>query len=333
MLHFSKDLIKNQSEIDDPNDSNSWAMRIQELNNLFFSQNSDQFLYLWWTEISDKDTTEKLDKILTELYHVFLCFHYPTAEDLLGSLYQYYFDDESRKALGEFYTPKAVADCILNNCGYESNLNVSKLIDPACGSGSFLIEALYRFLQDAEKSVSNLGWVSILDNLLKNRRIVGLDINPFACALARIRFMIELLPYYFNALNENSDFAISKIPIFTADALQIDSQVPQYDLDDFYSSFDFVVGNPPYLDVKFLSKAQREYYLGKSSAGKSYETATGRLNLYVLFLERAISPHIGLLRENGKMGLILPTAFMVYSGYGKKIRKMLLSQTSLIRSH
>ena len=54
--------------------------------------------------------------------------------DLLGELYQSYFDPETRKALGEFYTPPEVVEFILDEGGYHGE---GRLLDPATGSGTF----------------------------------------------------------------------------------------------------------------------------------------------------------------------------------------------------
>jgi type I restriction-modification system DNA methylase subunit len=63
--------------------------------------------------------------------------------DILGNLYQSYFDPETRLALGEFYTPPEVVDFILDAVGYAGpQVIVSRLLDPACGSGTFLVHAL-----------------------------------------------------------------------------------------------------------------------------------------------------------------------------------------------
>jgi len=68
--------------------------------------------------------------------------------DLLGELYQRYFDRDTRKALGEFYTPGQVIEFILDECGYKGQRG-NRLLDPACGSGSFLASALRRYLKNS----------------------------------------------------------------------------------------------------------------------------------------------------------------------------------------
>lgn len=146
--------------------------------------------------------------------------------DLLGSLYQNYFEKETRKALGEFYTPKEVIDYILDMVGYRSDRSGiihQRLIDPACGSGTFLIEALDRWLKVASRLLQeqkSLNWKTLLEELCADARIVGLDIHPFACLMAQMNFLLHILPYYSEVVREiDKDFVLRRIPIFRTDTL------------------------------------------------------------------------------------------------------------------
>ncbi len=96
--------------------------------------------------------------------------------DLLGVLYQRYFDRDTRKALGEFYTPPEVIEFILDECGYKGQRG-DRLLDPACGSGSFLTAALRRYLKNVTGDAKRA-----LQDLTDGFGIVGFDINPFAVA-------------------------------------------------------------------------------------------------------------------------------------------------------
>lgn len=144
-------------------------------------------------------------------------------EDLLGELYQHYFDPETRKALGEFYTPIEVVDYILDAVEYKnSKILNQRILDPACGSGTFAVEALKRYLH-ASKEAQNSSpeyWCTTLKNLCDKPKIIALDINPFACLMAQIRFMMEIVPYYKLAKEENPDFVLTTIPIFRTDSLE-----------------------------------------------------------------------------------------------------------------
>lgn len=140
--------------------------------------------------------------------------------DPLGTLYQRYFDKETRKALGEFYTPQEVVEYILDAVGYEGRGIIGKrLLDPACGSGTFLVEALRRYLKASEQIADEKGWSKILEELCNEYRIVGFDIHPFATFMAQMQFMLVLIPVYKRAMDEDRRFVLSRLPIFRTDSL------------------------------------------------------------------------------------------------------------------
>ncbi len=141
--------------------------------------------------------------------------------DPLGTLYQRYFDKETRKALGEFYTPIEVVNYILDAVGYEGRSATEKrLLDPACGSGTFLVEALRRYLKASERVVEEKGgWSGILKTLCNEYCIAGFDIHPFATFMAQMQFMLVLIPAYKRAMEEDPRFVLNRLPIFRTDSL------------------------------------------------------------------------------------------------------------------
>ena len=140
--------------------------------------------------------------------------------DPLGTLYQRYFDKETRKALGEFYTPQEVVEYILDAVGYEGRSVLGKrLLDPACGSGTFLVEALRRYLKASEQDAEERSWSKILKELCNEYRIVGFDIHPFATFMAQMQFMLVLIPAYKKAMEEDPHFVLNRLPIVRTDSL------------------------------------------------------------------------------------------------------------------
>ena len=125
----------------------------------------EEDIFYWWTEFYQSLTKEQLwsssflgeiplvefssglrDLILALYKYDFSVI----AGDPLGDLYQKYFDKETRKALGEFYTQKEVVEYIIDSVGYQGRTIIDKrLLDPACGSGTFLVDALKRYLSEA----------------------------------------------------------------------------------------------------------------------------------------------------------------------------------------
>lgn len=110
-----------------------------------------------------------------------------STRDLLKKLYQYLVPQEVRHDLGEYYTPDWLAELILNEVRYDGNTS-KRVIDPACGSGTFLVLAIQRARQFAQDSKE--------PPLETAKRIVaniwGFDLNPLAVIAARTNFLFAL---------------------------------------------------------------------------------------------------------------------------------------------
>ncbi|GBD11748.1 hypothetical protein HRbin23_01425 [bacterium HR23] len=122
-------------------------------------------------------------------------------EDLLKELYQELVDPRTRHDLGEFYTPDWLAERTLREAGFGPE---TSLLDPACGSGTFLFTAI-RLLREA--GLKGEGLVRHV-----RERLAGLDIHPLAVIIARCNFVLALA----------SDLPVReavRIPIYMADAL------------------------------------------------------------------------------------------------------------------
>jgi hypothetical protein len=122
-------------------------------------------------------------------------------EDLLKELYQELVDPKTRHDLGEFYTPDWLAERTLREAGFSRE---TSLLDPACGSGTFLFTAI-RLLREqglkGEELVRHAGG-----------RLAGLDVHPLAVIIARCTFVLALAP----------DLPVAApvdVPIYMADAL------------------------------------------------------------------------------------------------------------------
>jgi len=107
-------------------------------------------------------------------------------EDILKGVYQELIDLDTRHALGEYYTPDWLCERILK----EFNLKEGKrVLDPACGSGSFLIAAVHRFRELNPKiSVEEL-----------NSSVYGIDIHPLSVQIAKTNMLLALGKEVINA--------------------------------------------------------------------------------------------------------------------------------------
>jgi hypothetical protein len=175
-------------------------------------------IFDWWADADKLEEPRFLCEAIAEAVLAVFQFDFSgLSGDLLGQLYQSYFDPETRKALGEFYTPPEVVEFILDQVGYQGTaVRTARLLDPACGSGTFLIHALRRYLQEnARRDPSQ-----VLNELIWGLRVVGFDINPFACLMAQVNYAAQLLPCYAQALARDPNFAIPLLPIFRTDSLR-----------------------------------------------------------------------------------------------------------------
>jgi hypothetical protein len=103
--------------------------------------------------------------------------------DNIQSFYQDIFGNGLRKSLGEFYTQDWIAELILDKVGYRGDGSV---LDPACGSGVFLIKAIYR----AMRSDLSRGVLSRWNHALGN--IIGFDLNPVAVFSSKLNYLMTL---------------------------------------------------------------------------------------------------------------------------------------------
>ncbi len=130
-------------------------------------------------------------------------------EDLLKQLYQNLVEPETRHELGEFYTPDWLAELTLREVGYRPG---QSLLDPACGSGTFLFTAIRLLVEQG------MTGRSLVEFALAN--IMGMDVHPLAVTIAKINYMLAILPH----IQDVSDRRQRAIPVAMANALQVPSK-------------------------------------------------------------------------------------------------------------
>lgn len=109
------------------------------------------------------------------------------SHDVLKSFYQSLVPEALRKALGEFYTPDWLVDVTCDRAQVADWEKV-RVLDPTCGSGSFLLEIIKRKRQIAEKS--KLSPLETLSKILNE--VWGFDLNPLAVQASRVNFLIAV---------------------------------------------------------------------------------------------------------------------------------------------
>lgn len=111
-------------------------------------------------------------------------------EDLLKELYQELVDPETRHDLGEFYTPDWLAELTLREAGFPprdaQEPGIPALLDPACGSGTFLFTAV-RLLRESGRRGKRLVEFCA-------EHLAGVDVHPLAVSIAKTNLLLALGP-------------------------------------------------------------------------------------------------------------------------------------------
>jgi hypothetical protein len=134
-------------------------------------------------------------------------------EDVLKGVYQQLIDPKDRHDLGEYYTPDWLCEQIIAELlpkqGYKA------VLDPSCGSGSFLRAAITHFQKHNTGGTDHDRLRAILSN------VQGIDIHPVAVTIARATYVLAL-----GKLINSARRAI-QIPVYLADSLFLPREVEQ----------------------------------------------------------------------------------------------------------
>jgi hypothetical protein len=109
--------------------------------------------------------------------------------DILSGVYDHYLEVEKRRDLGEVFTRPEVARYVLEACGWD---RTKTLLDPACGTGTFLVEAL----RDEIERLRAAGALDVNSAISLLGRLNGLDINPFSVSLSQIQILWHLIDLF-----------------------------------------------------------------------------------------------------------------------------------------
>ncbi len=112
-----------------------------------------------------------------------------TTRDLLKELYEALIPQSLRHHLGEYYTPDWLAELTLDRSGFTGVVG-QRLLDPACGSGTFLALAIRRVRERGDLDLRDRR--EIARTIVRD--IVGFDLNPLAVIAARTNFLLALGP-------------------------------------------------------------------------------------------------------------------------------------------
>ena len=272
--------------------------------------------------------------------------------DVLGNIYEQYLghilkktekrtklteSKAKRKEEGIYYTPSYIVDYIVRNTVGElvknkkTDVSKIKVLDPACGSGSFLIKTFdvlneYHSKKEGysqnKLDMSGTGTTYSTKLSILKDNIFGVDLDKQAVDIAQLNLLLKIaekkrrLPILQqnikngNSLIDDPNLAGDKAFKWNEEFAEIIGN----------GGFDVVVGNPPYVSVKALPQNEKTFFV------KSYETAKGQFDLYGLFIEKAIK----LMKEEGLFGFITSNTFLSNKDF-KLLRELIVNSTKIKR--
>lgn len=216
---------------------------------------------------------------------------------LLENVFEALVDDCEKRENGVVFTPCYIVEYILENTLNEQLAEDSVIIDPACGSGAFLVLAAEKLTLRLNKSVAET----------VSQNIFGIDLSE-----DNVRRTKELLTLLVLSYGESADSLCFNIKV--ADSLK----------ENWFElfgkkTFHFVIGNPPYVNTHDMSKDTISYLK------KNYRTTQkGTFNIFYAFIEQSMK----FLSPNGMLGFIIPNNYLTITA-AEDLRKYLVENKYL----
>jgi len=272
--------------------------------------------------------------------------------DVLGGMYEQYLSyvqgrkseekkKSKRKSHGIYYTPKHIVDYIIKETLGEvlkktkpKNISKIKVLDPACGSGSFLIASYDKILKHLTKQNPQTSLFAKFDILKEN--IFGVDLDSQAIEIAQLNLLLKVLsqkarlPELEHNLSSGNSLVsgeFDELEKYFGEKWQ--EQKPFNFEEEFKEvfeegGFDVIIGNPPWVSLKgkhksiSFSDVELEYFYENLNAN------TYAPNFYEMFIWKGLS----LLRDGGYFSFIVPDRFCANKQF-IKLRKHILKNFAL----
>lgn len=274
----------------------------ERINNLF-EQTKQEYQDIFDIDDKIKISTIALGFTINKIQSISLL---NSSQDAKGLAFQKFLSHHEKDGRGQFFTPEPVIDFCVEMMQPKPN---EKIIDPACGSGGFLMSAL-KYLQ---KNNNDLDTKSIV-----SENIFGADINKSIARIAKMKLLLE---------------ANGKTNVLCTNTLE--------DLDSLKLSlsnskgFDLVLANPPFGAKITNPSTLSKFDLGHkwSNHDKEYHKTKSvypNQNAEILFIERCLQ----LLNEGGRMAIVLPNGnfenpSLEYLRYYIKLKTKILAIVNL----
>jgi hypothetical protein len=244
--------------------------------------------------------------------------------DVLGGIFQKLISPEERHKFGQHYTDENIVDVINAFCIRRAEANV---LDPACGSGGFLVRAYYRKAQLPGRPEHH----ELLDGLY------GCDINPFPAHLATLNLAARSISQQENypLVVRKNFFKVSPRTSFCEIPKATRNEDGERDRKEIYlPELDAVVGNPPYVRQELIARAKqkgavkdqtKEYILEVVERAWPGINFSGQSDLHVYFWPVATQ----FLKDGGWFGFLTSSSWLDVR-YGFALQRWVLLNFELI---
>ena len=213
---------------------------------------------------------------------------------------------------------------------YREAVKNIKIVDPACGSGAFLIKAFEYLLNYNDYLNDKIFDLTGTKDLFSDTTREILQNNIFGVDLNKESVEITKLSLWLKTADKNKTLATLENNIKCGNSLIDDVEIAgelAFDWEKEFpqvfknGGFDVVVGNPPYVSTKQIPANDRNYYWDKYK-----EILFSEMDLYEIFIYKSINE---LLKNKGYLGFITPDSYFTNTSF-ELLRKYLLEKTKII---
>ncbi len=252
--------------------------------------------------VFDKNEEIKLDDksvayVVGELEHFSLL---KTDKDVVGDAFEVFAESKLIGEKGEFFTPREVVKTAIQIVNPQLGQTI---IDPACGSGGFLIYALEHIWKTMGKSKKYSGTpnLELLKKEVAEKNFFGID---------KEIDLVKIAKAYMAIVGDGRGGIVQQNSLHIAEDFEGRASELFIDEHDAFKQFDIVLTNPPFgSKIKVLESDSKHYDLGHvwKRAGNIWEKTdkTKETEPQVLFVERCLQ----LLKNGGKLAIVLPETY------------------------
>jgi predicted RNA methylase len=187
--------------------------------------------------------------------------------ETLSCVYEQFLHDSAMdgatsrgKELGAYYTPVPLTDYVLSELEQRRPLTVGmKVLDPSCGSGAFLVQCYRRLIERRRREIGRELRATEVRSLL-TEHLFGIDRDHDACRVTELSLIMTLLDYVEPPDLEGTSFklpSLRKQNIFEGDFFETQGAANELLSEN---QFDWIVGNPPWSEVKKVADAQHDHF-------------------------------------------------------------------------